>query len=329
MFKQVRAGFCFRKEKRTLRREGGKALSENRTAADRNRFSKKKLRDARGIKERQEMIDRKHRLSIRKQCDLLCINRSNLYYSPQRERDANLILMTEIDKIHLKYPSFGIRRITRELREIGFIVNRKRVRRLMQVMGIATIYPKRNLSKLGKTSYIRPYLLRGLKIERPNQVWQIDISYIPMKRGFMYLTAIIDVYSRYIVGWQLSNTLEMETQTSAMNEAIKKYGKPEIVNSDQGSQYTSNHWIESMETHGVKISMDGKGRATDNIYIERFFRTIKYDYIYLNPVESGWELYEGIRDFISGYHRRSHQGINLQKPKDLFIFEPTNKLKSA
>ncbi|QOR73874.1 IS3 family transposase [Cruoricaptor ignavus] len=171
--------------------------------------------------------------------------------------------------------------------------------------------------------------MRGLKIERPNQVWQIDISYIPMKRGFMYLTAIIDVYSRYIVGWQLSNTLEMETQTSAMNEAIKKYGKPEIVNSDQGSQYTSSNWLDCMETHGVKISMDGKGRATDNIYIERFFRTIKYDYIYLNPVESGWELYEGIRDFISGYHRRSHQGINLQKPKDLFIFEPTNKLKSA
>ena len=275
------------------------------------------------------MIDKQHRLSVRKQCGLLCINRSNLYYSPKKESDTNLILMTEIDKIHLKYPSFGIRRITQELREIGFIVNRKRVRRLMQLMRIATIYPKRNLSKLGKATYIRPYLLKDLKIEKANQVWQIDISYIPMKRGFMYLTAIIDVYSRYIVGWQLSNTLEKETQTLVMNEAIKKYGKPEIVNSDQGSQYTSNHWIGCMENHGIKISMDGKGRATDNIYIERFFRTIKYDYIYLNPVESGLELYEGIQDFIKGYNKRSHQGINNQKPKDLFNFELTNQLKSA
>lgn len=275
------------------------------------------------------MIDKQHRLSVRKQCGLLCINRSNLYYSPKKESDTNLILMTEIDKIHLKYPSFGIRRITQELREIGFIVNRKRVRRLMQLMRIATIYPKRNLSKLGKATYIRPYLLKDLKIEKANQVWQIDISYIPMKRGFMYLTAIIDVYSRYIVGWQLSNTLEKETQTLVMNEAIKKYGKPEIVNSDQGSQYTSNHWIGCMENHGIKISMDGKGRATDNIYIERFFRTIKYDYIYLNPVESGWELYEGIQDFIKGYNKRNHQGINNQKPKDLFNFELTNQLKSA
>ena len=281
------------------------------------------------MKERREMIDKQHRLSVRKQCGLLCINRSNLYYSPKKESDTNLILMTEIDKIHLKYPSFGIRRITQELREIGFIVNRKRVRRLMQLMRIATIYPKRNLSKLGKAPYIRPYLLKDLKIEKANQVWQIDISYIPMKRGFMYLTAIIDVYSRYIVGWQLSNTLEKETQTLVMNEAIKKYGKPEIVNSDQGSQYTSNHWIGCMENHGIKISMDGKGRATDNIYIERFFRTIKYDYIYLNPVESGWELYEGIQDFIKGYNKRSHQGINNQKPKDLFNFELTNQLKSA
>jgi len=281
------------------------------------------------VKERREMIDKQHRLSVRKQCGLLCINRSNLYYSPKKESDTNLILMTEIDKIHLKYPSFGIRRITQELREIGFIVNRKRVRRLMQLMRIATIYPKRNLSKLGKATYIRPYLLKDLKIEKANQVWQIDISYIPMKRGFMYLTAIIDVYSRYIVGWQLSNTLEKETQTLVMNEAIKKYGKPEIVNSDQGSQYTSNHWIGCMENHDIKISMDGKGRATDNIYIERFFRTIKYDYIYLNPVESGWELYEGIQDFIKGYNKRSHQGINNQKPKDLFNFELTNQLKSA
>lgn len=275
------------------------------------------------------MIDKNYKISVRKQCELLCISRSNLYYSPKRESDYNLDIMNHIDKIHLRYPSFGIRRITNELKEQGFEVNRKRVRRLMKTMGIETIYPKRNLSKLGLAKYIRPYLLRGLDIAYANQVWQIDISYIPMKKGFMYLTAIIDVYSRYIVGWQLSNTLEKQTQTEAMNEAVRKYGKPEIINSDQGSQYTSKNWAECMEEHGIKISMDGKGRATDNIFIERFFRTIKYDYIYLNPAESGWELYQGIKDFIEQYNKRKHQGISNQKPIELFKFESNNQLKSA
>ena len=141
-----------------------------------------------------------------------------------------------------------------------------RYARLMSLMGIEAIYPKRNLSKLGKAKYIQPYLLRGLKINRSNQVWQIDISYVPMERGFMYLTAVIDVYSRYIVGWQLSNTLEKETQTELINALITRYGKPEIINSDQGSQYTSPHWIDFLRDHGIRISMDGKGRATDNIY---------------------------------------------------------------
>jgi putative transposase len=199
----------------------------------------------------------------------------------------------------------------------------------MKIMGVETIYPKRNLSKLGLAKYIRPYLLRGLDITQGNHVWQIDISYIPMKKGFMYLTAIIDVYSRYIVGWQISNTLEKETQTELMSEAVKKYGKPEIINSDQGSQYTSKNWAECMEGHGIKISMDGKGRATDNIFIERFFRTIKYDYIYLNPSESGWELYQGIKEFIEQYNKRKHQGINNQKPIELYKFKQNNQLKSA
>ena len=274
------------------------------------------------------MIEKDSPISIRKQCKLLCISRSNLYYKARQESDYNLQLMTHIDKIHMKYPSFGIRRVTEELREQHFQVNGKRVQRLMRKMGITTIYPKQNLSKLGKAQYIYPYLLRNLKIERSHQVWQIDISYIPMKKGFMYLTAVIDVYSRYIVGWQLSNTLEKETQTTVMKEAIRKYGKPEIINSDQGSQYTSNHWVECMKKYGIKISMDGKGRATDNIYIERFFRTIKYDYIYLNAVESGWELYRGVKNFIEGYNNRKHQGTK-QKPINLFNFEIKYQLKSA
>ena len=217
--------------------------------------------------------------------------------------------MKAIDKINLKYPSFGALRIKNELEEQGFNVNVKRIRRLMKKMSIEVIYPKRNLSKLGRAEYIRPYLLRNLNFTRANQVWQIDISYVPMKKGFMYLTVVIDVYSRFIVGWQLSNSLEKETQTELIDELIKKHGKPEIINSDQGSQYTSKKWIECLNKHNVKINMDGKGRATDNIFVERFFRTIKYDYIYLNPAKTGLDLYLGIKDFIEGYNKRKHQGI--------------------
>lgn len=237
--------------------------------------------------------------------------------------------MKAIDKINLKYPSFGALRIKNELEEQGFNVNVKRIRRLMKKMSIEVIYPKRNLSKLGRAEYIRPYLLRNLNFTRANQVWQIDISYVPMKKGFMYLTVVIDVYSRFIVGWQLSNSLEKETQTELIDELIKKHGKPEIINSDQGSQYTSKKWIECLNKHNVKISMDGKGRATDNIFVERFFRTIKYDYIYLNPAKTGLDLYLGIKDFIEGYNKRKHQGINNQKPINLFIFEKPFQLKSA
>lgn len=281
------------------------------------------------VKERIAMVDKEDKISIRQQCNLLCISRSSLYYSPNKESDSNLELMDQIDRINLRYPSFGVRRITNELKELDFKVNHKRVRRLMSLMGVEAIYPKRNLSRLGKAQYIHPYLLRGLNITRSNQVWQIDISYIPMKKGFMYLTAVIDVFSRYIVGWQLSNSLEKETQTELISDLIERYGKPEIINSDQGSQYTSKDWIDCLNHHEVRISMDGKGRATDNIYVERFFRTIKYDYIYLNPAESGSELYHGIKNFIEEYNKRKHQGIDNQKPFELYNLGKINKLKSA
>ena len=283
----------------------------------------------RSVKERISLIEKDAKISIRKQCDLLSINRSSLYYKPLSESDLNLELMKHMDKIHIKHPSFGIRRLVNELEEEGYYVNRKRIARLMKLMGIEAIYPKRNLSKLGLAKYIQPYLLKGLNINRSNQVWQIDISYIPMEKGFMYLTVVIDVYSRFIVGWQLSNSLEKETQTELINELIRKYGKPEIINSDQGSQYTSSNWIECLKNHDIKISMDGKGRATDNIYVERFFRTIKYDYIYLNPAKNGLELYEGIDQFIRGYNRRKHQGIKNQKPKELYTMKKNNYLSVA
>jgi len=276
------------------------------------------------------MIKPKHKkVSQRRQCDLLSVSRSSLYYKPLGESKLNLKLMELMDKIHLQHPTFGVLRLQDELEEQGYRVNEKRIRRLRNKMRIRTIYPKRNLSKLGKAKYIYPYLLRNLKIERSNQFWAIDITFIPMKKGFMYLTAVIDVYSRYILGWQLSNSLDKEIQTKLVERLFKKYGTPEVINSDQGSQYTCNNWINCLKNNNVKISMDGKGRAKDNIFIERFWRTIKYNYIYLNPVENGLELYHGIDIFIKEYNQRKHQGVNRQKPINLFTAERKNKLKSA
>src|SRR5699024_8160654 len=189
-------------------------------------------------KERLQMVEPSNKkLSQRKQCGLLNVNRSSLYFKPLGESGFNLELMKEIDRIHLKQPVFGVLRMQDELSEQGYQVNEKRIRRLMRKMNINAIYPKPNLSRLGKAKYIHPYLLGNLKINRPDQVWEIDISYIPMKKGFMYLTAVIDVYSRYILGWQLSNSLDKENQTELIEELFERYGTPEILNSDQGSQY--------------------------------------------------------------------------------------------
>ena len=179
-------------------------------------------------------------------------------------------MMREMNKLLLTDPTLGVLGMQDELSELGMCYNHKRIRGLLRKMGIEPIYPKRNLSKLGKARYVHEYLLRGLEVNRPNQVWAIDITYVPMERGFMYLTAIIELYSRFIVGWKLSNSLDKETQTEALREAIGRHGKPEIVNSDQGSQYTSEHWVSFLNGEEIKISMDGKGRATDNAFIERF-----------------------------------------------------------
>jgi putative transposase len=178
---------------------------------------------------------------------------------------------------------------------------------------------ERNFSKLGKAKYIHPDLLQNLFNIQPNQVWAIDITYIPMKMGFIYLTAIIDVYSRFIVGWQISNSLEKETQTALLLKTIEKYGKPQIINSDQGAQYTCEHWVSTLQELEIRISMDGKGRATDNAIIERFFGTLKRKHIYLNPAENGLELYNGIDKFIKKYNVRNPRGINRKKPQNLYF----------
>jgi len=262
-------------------------------------------------------VDKK--LSLRRQCELLETNRSNHYYKPIEESNENLRVMRLMDEYNLEHPTYGVLQMQDYLFVAGFIVNHKRVRRLLRKMGIMAIYPKKNLSKLGNAKYIRPYLLRGLQITKCNQVWEIDITYIPMAKGFMYLTAIIDVYSRYVVGWDISNSLEADNCLQVLMDAIKKYGKPEIVNSDQGSQFTSVMWTEYLDNESIRISMDGKGRAIDNIYIERLWRTVKQDYIYISPIENGLELNKGLKTFFEHYNKhKTHQGIGRLSPITLY-----------
>ena len=223
--------------------------------------------------------------------------------------------MNEIDKEHTEHPEKGVLTMVDHLRDLEITIGKKRVRRLMRKMGIEAHYRKPRLSKLGQAKYIKPYLLRGLKIVRPNQVWAIDITYIPMERGFMYLTAIINVYSRMIVGYGLFNSLDAANSLEVLKEAIAKYGTPEIVNSDQGAQFTCNEWINYLDEMKIKISMDGKGRALDNIWIERFWKTLKYDYIYKWSFDDGRALARGIASWIGYYNtRRHHSSIGRVPP---------------
>lgn len=270
------------------------------------------------MNERRTYVDPSHPLSIRRQCELLSVSRGTVYYKGLGESRENLRLMAAMDRLFTDDPTLGVLGMQDELAEIGMRYNIKRIRRLLRKMGVEPIYPKRNLSRLGHAKYVHPYLLRHLKITRPNQVWSIDITYIPMKRGFMYLSAIIDLYSRYLVGWQLSNSLEKENQTTLLREAIARVGSPEIMNSDLGPQYTCARWVETLQEFTIRISMDGKGRATDNAIIERWFRTLKQKYIYLNPPQTGLSLFHGISAFVDKYNNRRHQGINRKKPVELY-----------
>lgn len=271
------------------------------------------------MSQRKALVESNHHLSIRRQAELLTVSRSSLYYKPVGESVVNLHLMQVMDKLFTDDPTLGVLGMQDELAELGLDYNAKRLRRLLRKMGIDPIYPKKNLSRLGQAKYIHRYALRGLSINRANQVWAIDISYVPMHKGFMYLTAIIDLYSRFIVGWQISNSLEKETQTELLKQAIEQYGIPEIINSDQGSQYTCAHWVDTLKGYKIRISMDGKGRATDNAFIERWFRTIKQKHIYLHPASNGLELYQGIDTFVKKYNQRRHQGIERRKPIDLYL----------
>lgn len=256
-------------------------------------------------------------ISVRKQCEFLEVPRSSLYYKPKGEKVENLEMMRVMDRHLAKHPTEGVVSMVYLLTGLGYIVGPKRIRRLFRLMGHGTLYRRKNLTRSGLREYIRPYLLRNLSIERPNQVWVTDITYIPMRKGFMYLTAVMDVYSRKILSWGLSNSQDAKWCRQVLEEAIRIYGKPEIINSDQGSQYTSALWINFLEEQGIKVSMDGKGRALDNVFIERFWKSIKYDYIYLNPCDDGFELAKGIQAHIGYYNRKVHH-TTKQKPEERY-----------
>jgi putative transposase len=228
-------------------------------------------------------------------------------------------IMKTIDRIHTCYPFYGFRRIRNELRNYGFNIGKKLVIRLMKLMAIEVVYPKQNTSKPNSADKVYPYLLRGLTIERSNQVWEMDITYIGMSHGFMYLAAIIDVHSRMVVGWDISNTMEAGWCKEIVAEAIAKYGAPEIFNTDQGCQFTSRVFTGYLLANNVKISMDGRGRAKDNIFIERLWRSVKQENIYLNAYENGNELYAGLKEYFNFYNtKRGHQSLDYKCPVELY-----------
>src|SRR5574343_439804 len=257
------------------------------------------------------------KLSVRKQCQLLQVNRSTLYYAPVPEKPENIKMMHLMDKHLTLHPTECVNSMVYYLKDLGYPIGPKRIRRLFKVMGRETIYRRKNLTKMGLKKYIRPYLLRGLKVTHANQVWCTDITYIPMKQGFMYMSAIIDVYSRKIMGWGISNSMSSQWCKRILETAILEHGKPEIVNTDQGSQYTSTDWIHFLEENSIQISMDSKGRALDNVWIERFWKSLKYNYIFLNPVDDGFELYEGVQNHIDYYHQKIHH-TTKQTPNDRY-----------
>ncbi len=266
-------------------------------------------------------MKKKNILSIKQQCELLEVCRSSFYYIPQEDSSLNQELMKLIDKQYLETPFYGVPRMTASLRSLGHKINPKRIRRLYRLMNLHAIGPRPNTSKphKGKGHTIFPYLLRNLEITHPNQVWSLDITYVPVGNGYMYLVAIIDLYSRYIVGWSLSNTMTAEWCKACVKAAIAAHGEPEIINSDQGSQFTSPIFTTLFDEIKTDLSMDGKGRWIDNVFIERFWRNIKYEKIYLEPSEDGLELYEKIKWYMDFYNtRRPHQSLGYNKPEQLY-----------
>ena len=266
------------------------------------------------------MVSKEHELSQRRQCALLQLSRSTLYYRPKGESAENLRFMEIIDKQFLETPWYGSRQMARHMKRQGHKCGRHRVRRLMRLMRLVPIYQEPNTSKKHPAHKIYPYLLKGLAITRPNQVWCADITYIRMERGFLYLVAIIDWYSRKVLAWRLSNTLEADFCVVALKEALATYGPPEIFNTDQGSQFTSSDWIDELKEAKVKISMDGKGRWVDNRMIERLWRSLKYECVYLRAFETGSQAREGIGRWLAYYNaERPHSTHGILTPDEVHV----------
>lgn len=259
--------------------------------------------------------------SIVKRCELVNLARSTYYYKPIPESEDTLRLMKLMDQQYLLAPSTGSRRMVEELNKLGEIVNRKKIQRLMKVMGLEAQYPKPKTSVSDKTHYKFPYLLKGLQIVRPNQVWGTDITYIPIATGFLYLVAILDLYSRYVLSWNLSNTLETEFCIYAIEDALKNGSKPEIINSDQGVQYTSKAYTDILKSQNISISMSGKGRCWDNIFVERLWRTLKYEEVYIKCYTTGEEAKEGIDWYLDYYNnQRLHSKLGYRTPQEIYYF---------
>jgi putative transposase len=268
---------------------------------------------------RRSLLDPDHAtISLRRQCDLLCLPRSTAYYAPIPESTENLALMREIDAIYLDDPSFGSRSVVAALTNSGWSVNRKRVQRLMRQMGIEGVQPKRSTTKPASGHRIFPYLLRNVAITHPDQVWSTDITYVPMRSGFVYLTAVMDWFSRYVLSWRLSNRLEGSFCLEALDEALK-HGRPEVFNTDQGSQFTSAVFVNRLLDRSVAVSMDGRGRALDNVFIERLWRSVKYQDIYLRNYETVADVEEGLRLWFEKYnHERPHQSLDNLTPAKVY-----------
>ncbi len=280
------------------------------------------------VERRRQMIEPEHpRLSVVRQCELVLINRSGFYYRRAGETPLNLMLMRLIDAQFLATPWYGSRQMARHLRREGYTAGRKRVRRLMARMGLEPIYqrPRTTIPHPGHRIY--PYLLREMVIDRPNQVWCADITYIPMRRGFLYLVAVMDCSTRKVLSWRVSNTMDVEFCIEALEEALARYGRPDIFNSDQGSQFTSPRFTNVLQAAGVRISMDGRGRWMDNVFIERLWRSLKYECIYLHAFETGTDLRAGLTLWIGHYNsRRPHSTLAGRTPDEAYRATGTMKL---
>jgi putative transposase len=276
------------------------------------------------------MIDRGAVMTVKRQTELLDLTRSNLYYRPRPVSERDLLLMRRIDELHLEAPYFGARKLAAQLRREGHEIGRKHVRTLMQRMGIEALYRKPRTSIPAREAAIYPYLLENRVIERPNEAWASDITYLPMAHGFLYLMAILDLASRKVLAWRLSNTLTAHFCIEALEEALKKFGPPEIFNTDQGSQFTSEEWLAPLKAAGVAISMDGRGRWIDNVFIERLWRSVKYEEVYLREYRNGHEAQRSLSQYFAFYNaRRVHETLGYATPDEVYFGALANSVSAA